>query len=53
MLSFQEAHADTAFTLDFMLTPELGAKERRWRFEWTVTNALWAKQNQQQSSRKL
>ncbi|GGJ47893.1 hypothetical protein [Deinococcus roseus] len=53
VLSFQEAHADTAFTLDFMLTPELSARERRKRCEWTVTNAVWAKQNQQHSSMKL
>jgi helicase len=45
VLEFQEQHADIAFTLDFPIPPGLDRETAQLRFEATIANAKWAREN--------
>lgn len=53
VLEFQEQHADVAFTLDFIIPPDMEPKEAGRRLDLTVANALWALRNRRRRDMPL
>lgn len=53
VLDFQEMHADVAFTLDFPVPPAMDRVEADRRMRLTMSNAIWAFENQRRKDLKL
>lgn len=53
VLDLQEKIADVAFTLDFLIPPDLPARQAETRRRRTIDNAIWAIQNRRRTDLKL
>jgi tRNA-guanine family transglycosylase len=53
VLEFQEKHATIGATVDFLISPTCSAEEAARRFHLTISNAIWAIENQKNPSLNL
>lgn len=53
VLALQEKHADIGATLDFIISPKHTLKEKKYRQEMTLKNAIWAIENKKNQNLKL
>lgn len=53
ILDFQEKKADIAFTLDFIIPPNMKKRESIRRMDLTISNAIWALENRRRKEMKL
>tara|TARA_B100000676_G_C18061031_1_gene837763 strand:- start:55 stop:969 length:915 start_codon:yes stop_codon:yes gene_type:complete len=53
ILDFQEKKADIAFTLDFIIPPNMKKRESIRRMDLTISNAIWALENCRRKEMKL
>lgn len=53
VLALQEKYADIGATLDFIISPKQDLKEKKYRQEMTLKNAIWAIENKKDQNLKL